>query len=149
MTFAAWTDAWQLAEWFGSDDFSTTTEMFDFRADGVWALVMHGPDGTADYPNWVQWQEIIRPSRVVYRQRGRTSDPEVFVTTVVFAAPRQNSSAFSPPPFRRNPLTVLRLRARNQGFSKCIQRFGCGDTSERRGGVFSDERLGIAERSGQ
>jgi uncharacterized protein YndB with AHSA1/START domain len=37
------------------------------------------------YPNWVEWQEIVRPERIVYRQGGRADDPNAFETTVTFA----------------------------------------------------------------
>jgi uncharacterized protein YndB with AHSA1/START domain len=50
LVFEAYTDARQLAQWWGPNGFTTTTHAFEFRPGGVWDFVMHGPDGT-DYPN--------------------------------------------------------------------------------------------------
>lgn len=61
--FEAWTEARHLARWFGPDGFTTSTRSFEFREGGVWDFTMHGPDGT-DYPNWIQWREIVPPERI-------------------------------------------------------------------------------------
>jgi len=42
---------------------------------------MHGPNGT-DYPNWVQWLEIVPLERLVYRQGEKAGDPDAFHATV-------------------------------------------------------------------
>lgn len=47
---AAFANADQLATWWGPDGFSNTFEIFEFKAQGRWKFVMHGPDGK-DYPN--------------------------------------------------------------------------------------------------
>jgi uncharacterized protein YndB with AHSA1/START domain len=51
----------------------------------MWRLVMHGPDGT-DYPNTMQFLEIVPKRRVVFRtQGGKTGAPvEHFETTMLF-----------------------------------------------------------------
>lgn len=84
LVFRAWTEARHLARWFGPRGFTTTTRAFEFRPGGVWEFEMHGPDGTA-YPNWIEWQELVPPERIVYRQGGRADDPNAFETTVTFA----------------------------------------------------------------
>lgn len=48
--FAAFADPHRLAAWWGPDGFGNTFEVFEFKADGRWKFVMHGPDGT-NYPN--------------------------------------------------------------------------------------------------
>lgn len=48
--FAAFAQADQLATWWGPDSFSNTFEVFEFKAQGRWLFVMHGPDGK-DYTN--------------------------------------------------------------------------------------------------
>ena len=40
----------ELAAWWGPDGFSNTFEMFEFKPQGRWKFVMHGPDGK-NYPN--------------------------------------------------------------------------------------------------
>lgn len=49
-TFAAFANPDRLATWWGPDGFSNTFEMFEFKAQGRWKFVMHGPDGK-DYLN--------------------------------------------------------------------------------------------------
>lgn len=84
LVFRAWTEARHLARWFGPRGFTTTTRTFEFRPGGVWEFEMHGPDGTV-YPNWIEWQEIVPPERIVYRQGGHADDPNAFESTVTFA----------------------------------------------------------------
>ena len=48
--FAAFSNADRLATWWGPDGFSNTFETFEFKAQGRWKFVMHGPDGK-DYQN--------------------------------------------------------------------------------------------------
>ena len=44
---------------------------------------MHGPDGT-DFPNWIEWREIVPPERIVALHGSRADDPEAFVSTFTF-----------------------------------------------------------------
>jgi uncharacterized protein YndB with AHSA1/START domain len=81
LVFGAYTDVKHLAHWWGPDGFTTTTRSFEFRAGGVWDFVMHGPDGT-DYPNWVEWREIVPPERIVLLPVERAGDPRSFLSTV-------------------------------------------------------------------
>jgi len=84
LVFKAWTEARHLARWFGPHGFTTTTRVFEFRPGGVWDFDMVGPDGTV-YPNYVEWQEIVAPERIRFRQGERAGDPDAFETTVTFA----------------------------------------------------------------
>ncbi len=63
--FAAFSNADQLAEWWGPDGFRNTFEIFQFKSQGEWKFVMHGPDGT-DYPNESVFLEVT-PNRIVIR----------------------------------------------------------------------------------
>ena len=81
LVFRAFTEPRHLARWFGPDGFTLTTRAFAFEVGGVWDFTMHGPDGT-DYPNWIRWQEIEPPARLVYEQGSRPDDPEAFQSTV-------------------------------------------------------------------
>lgn len=84
LVFSAWTDPKHLAQWWGPDGFTTTTSKFEFRPDGVWRFVMHGPDGR-DYQNRITFDEIVRPERIVYRHGGGDDvEPVQFNTTVTF-----------------------------------------------------------------
>lgn len=46
---------------------------------------MHGPDGV-DYPNWIQWREIVPPERIRLIHGSRPDDPDAFESTVSFRA---------------------------------------------------------------
>jgi uncharacterized protein YndB with AHSA1/START domain len=86
LVFSVWTDAKHLAQWWGPNDFTTTTSRFEFRPGGVWRFVMHGPDGR-DYQNRVTFDEIEPPERIVYRHGGGGGDdvePVQFRQTVIF-----------------------------------------------------------------
>lgn len=83
LVFRAFTEPRHLARWFGPDGFTLTTRAFAFEVGGVWDFTMHGPDGTG-YPNWIRWQEITPPARLVYEQGSRADDPEAFQSTVTF-----------------------------------------------------------------
>lgn len=84
LVFAAFTDPDHLAQWWGPDGFTLTTNAFDFRVGGVWRFVMHGPDGR-DYENRVTYDEIVPPERIVYHHGGGDDvEPVRFETTVTF-----------------------------------------------------------------
>lgn len=81
LVFEAYTSARHLDRWYGPAGFRTTTHAFEFRPGGVWEFTMHGPDGT-DYPNHVEWLEIVPPERIAYRHGARAGDPRAFTSTV-------------------------------------------------------------------
>jgi uncharacterized protein YndB with AHSA1/START domain len=83
LVFEAWTNIRHLARWWGPNGFTTTTRSFDFRPGGVWDFIMHGPDGT-DYPNRIEWREIVHPERIVFLHGEGIDDPQAFVATVTF-----------------------------------------------------------------
>jgi uncharacterized protein YndB with AHSA1/START domain len=83
LVFEAYTDVRHLAQWWGPNGFTTTTHAFEFRPGGVWAFTMHGPDGT-EYPNRIEWREIVPPERIVYLHGESDDDPRAFVSTVTF-----------------------------------------------------------------
>ena len=81
LVFKAYTDVRHLAQWWGPNGFTTTTHSFEFRPGGVWDFTMHGPDST-DYPNWIEWREIVPPERIVYLHGASDDDPRAFAATV-------------------------------------------------------------------
>jgi uncharacterized protein YndB with AHSA1/START domain len=83
LVFDAWSDPVHLTNWWGPNGFTTTTLSMDFRAGGAWDHVMHGPDGR-DYPNTTVYEEIRRPERIAYSNRGHDGEaPEVKFHCVV------------------------------------------------------------------
>jgi uncharacterized protein YndB with AHSA1/START domain len=85
LVFSAFTDPKHLAQWWGPEGFTTTTNFHAFRAGGIWRFVMHGPDGR-DFQNLITYDEIVPPERIVYRHGGSEEiEPVRFKTTVIFA----------------------------------------------------------------
>jgi uncharacterized protein YndB with AHSA1/START domain len=66
--FAAFVHADRLAAWWGPNGFRNTFEIFEFKPQGRWKFVMHGPDGT-DYPNENLFLETS-PHKIVIRHVG-------------------------------------------------------------------------------
>jgi uncharacterized protein YndB with AHSA1/START domain len=83
VVFDVFTEARHLDRWWGPDGFTNTTHAFEFRVGGVWDYTMHGPDGV-DYPNWIEWREIVPPERIVALHGARAGDPDAFVSTFTF-----------------------------------------------------------------
>lgn len=86
LVFAVWLDTKHVGEWWGPNGFTTTTHEVDQQPGGVWRFTMHGPDGT-DYENRIEYLEITRPERLVYRHSGAEETKDVrFHAEVTFVA---------------------------------------------------------------
>ncbi len=83
LVFEAFTEVRHLSRWWGPDGFTTTTQSFEFRVDGVWDFVMHAPDGT-DYPEWITWTEITPPKRIAMLHGESRDDPNAFDSVLTF-----------------------------------------------------------------
>jgi uncharacterized protein YndB with AHSA1/START domain len=64
--FAAFKNPELLAKWWGPAGFTNTFRQFEFREDGKWVFVMHGPDGK-NYLNESVFEEIIPDEKIVIR----------------------------------------------------------------------------------
>src|SRR6187455_2241565 len=84
LVFEAFTEVRHLSQWWGPEGFTTTTRAFEFRVDGVWDFVMHGPDGT-DYQEWISWTEITPPERIAMLHGELRDDPNAFESVLTFA----------------------------------------------------------------
>lgn len=85
LVFEAFTEVRHLSRWWGPEGFTTTTRAFEFRVGGVWEFVMHGPDGT-DYPEWIQWTDIVPPERIAMLHGEYRDDPNAFASVLTFTA---------------------------------------------------------------
>ena len=83
LVFEAFTEVRHLSRWWGPDGFTTTTRSFEFRVDGEWDFVMHGPDGT-DYQEWIAWTEIAPPERIAMLHGESRGDPNAFESVLTF-----------------------------------------------------------------
>lgn len=62
--YAAFSTPELLAKWWGPEGFSSTFEVFEFKASGQWKFVMHGPDGHS-YPNESVFAVLEPNSKIV------------------------------------------------------------------------------------
>jgi uncharacterized protein YndB with AHSA1/START domain len=71
--FDAFTQADKLAQWWGPDGFTITTQRMDFREGGIWQFTMHGPaaDGKPgiDYLNKILFTRIV-PGQLITHAHG-------------------------------------------------------------------------------
>lgn len=84
LVWKVWTEAGHIARWWGPDGFTNTVHSMDVRPGGAWLYMMHGPDGT-DYPNRIDYLEVVKPERLVYDHGGgREGESADFRVTVTF-----------------------------------------------------------------
>jgi uncharacterized protein YndB with AHSA1/START domain len=83
LVFEVYTKVEHLSRWWGPDGFTTTTHAFEFKLGGEWDFIMHGPDGV-DYPNWIRWDEIRPPERIVLTHGQWKDDPQAFISVITF-----------------------------------------------------------------
>lgn len=74
--FEAWTTPEAMDAWWGPDGFRTTTHEMDVRPGGTWRFIMHGPDGR-DYPNRIDYTEVVKPERIAYAHCGDDEHDDV------------------------------------------------------------------------
>lgn len=79
LVWKVWTEAEHIKNWWGPDGFTNSISKMDVKRDGVWELVMHGPDGT-DYKNKSVFREIVLHKKIVYEH---VSAPK-FIATIDF-----------------------------------------------------------------
>ncbi len=78
LIWEAWSNPEKIVHWWGPNGFTTTIQEMDFREDGEWNLILHGPDGT-NYPNRSVYKEIIPLKKIAFEH----FNPH-FITTVLF-----------------------------------------------------------------
>ena len=69
VVFRAWTDAGQLAQWWGPKGFTNPVCEIDVRVGGAIRIHMRSPDGNI-YPMKGEFREIVPPERLVHGESG-------------------------------------------------------------------------------
>jgi len=107
VVFSAWTDAKQLAEWWGPKGFTNPRCEVDARVGGAIHIDMRAPDGMV-YPLTGRILEIDPPHRLVFETAALDGDGKPMfevLNTVTFAAvrnsPFQKRRHHHPPPHLR------------------------------------------------
>lgn len=83
LVFKVWTEAEHMAKWWGPNGFTNTIHSMEVKRGGHIDFIMHGPDGT-DYPNYIAYKEVERPSKLCYLHGSVANDPKAFDVTVTF-----------------------------------------------------------------
>jgi uncharacterized protein YndB with AHSA1/START domain len=65
LVFKAWTDAAQLARWWGPEGFTNPVCEIEARVGGAIRIHMRAPDGTI-YPMKGEFREIVPPERLAF-----------------------------------------------------------------------------------
>ena len=84
LVWQAFTEVKHLDQWWGPNGFRNATSAMKLEVGGTWRYVMHGPDGK-DWQNWIRYQEVSKPERLVYDHGGETDEP-AFHVTITFTA---------------------------------------------------------------
>lgn len=77
--FAAFSDPERLAKWWGPAGFTNTFDTCEFKKDGRWSYVMHGPNG-GNYRNESVFTEIEPPTRIIIQH---ISEPKYLLTVTL------------------------------------------------------------------
>lgn len=84
MVYEAWTDAKQLARWWGPYHFTNPICEVDARPGGVIRIGMQAPDGTI-YPNRGEFREVVPPERLVFTLAALDDDGKVLIDALITA----------------------------------------------------------------
>jgi len=87
LVFEAWTDAAQLAQWWGPKGFTNPVCEIDVRVGGAIRVHMRSPDGQV-YPMRGEFREIVAPERLVFTNIAVDGADKPIIeglTTVIFA----------------------------------------------------------------
>ena len=81
LVWGFWTSPNHIKNWWGPNGFTNTIFTMEFKEEGEWEFVMHGPDGT-DYKNKSIFKEIIQYEKIVFEH---VSGPK-FIATITFTS---------------------------------------------------------------
>jgi uncharacterized protein YndB with AHSA1/START domain len=88
VVFRAWTDARQVARWWGPHGFTNPVCEIDARPGGAIHIVMRGPEPWGDNPITGVFREVVPPERLVFTTTPLSKDDKPLfetLTTVTFA----------------------------------------------------------------
>jgi uncharacterized protein YndB with AHSA1/START domain len=87
--FAAFSHPERLATWWGPSGFTNTFNQFQFKPDGKWSFVMHGPDGK-NYLNEAEFEDIVDNEKVIIRH---LSQP-FFTLSIIIKGTEKGSTVY-------------------------------------------------------
>ena len=82
LVWEVWTDPVHLKEWWGPNDFTITTRSMQVAPGQRWVFIMHGMG--QDWDNAIEYLEVTKPTRLVYRHGGAEDEDYNFTVAVTF-----------------------------------------------------------------
>jgi len=123
LVFKVWTTPEHLARWWGPRNFSSTTEILEFREGGRYRHLIHGPDGES-YAMSGLFQEIVEPKRLVFTfswDEGDFADRVETLVTVSIAAEGGRTRLT----FRQEPFADVETRdSHADGWGESLYKLG-------------------------
>jgi uncharacterized protein YndB with AHSA1/START domain len=83
LVFEAFTDPKHTDKWWGPNGWTSSTLSKDVRAGGLWRFDFHGPN-KLHFLERIEYLEVERPERLVYRHGAENDDMPFFHVTVTF-----------------------------------------------------------------
>lgn len=133
LVFKAWTDAKQLAEWWGPKGFTNPVCDIDVRPGGAIRIDMTGPDGTV-YPMGGTFREIVPPERLVFSATAFGGELETLTTAIFEDAGGRTKLTVTAVVVKSSEMTADAISGMEQGWTESLERLGelfPGDTSDR------------------
>ena len=125
IVFRAWTDAKQLAEWWGPRGFTNPRCEVDARVGGAIRIDMRAPDGVV-YPMRGRFVEIDEPHRLVFETAALDGNGKPMfevLNTVTFTAVRNGTEiSLVAEVTRTTPEAPRYLSGMSQGWSQSLDR---------------------------
>ncbi len=121
VVFKAWTDARQLAKWWGPHGFTNPVCEIDFRPGGAIRVDMRGPDGTV-YPMGGSFHEIRTPERLVFTTTAFDGKLEVLNTVTFTEQNGKTKVTLSARVVKAAPETAMALAGMDQGWTESLER---------------------------
>ena len=122
LVFRAWTDAEQVASWWGPQGFVTTFCEMDIRPGGAYRCCMRSPAGTDHWKRGV-YREIVAPERIVFTFAWEDANSNLgheLLTTVTFEDLGANTRLTL---HQAQFETVARRDDHRGGWTSCLERF--------------------------
>lgn len=91
LVYQAWVNPDHIGQWWGPRGFSTTTLEINLNVGGQWRYTMHGPDGT-DYPNRIQFREMIPNQRIAYDHDNDNDDDDFAFYAEIDFTPQEDKT---------------------------------------------------------
>lgn len=70
LVYKAWENPNHLKNWWGPHGFTNTFTEFNFKPQGKWSFIMHGPE-KGNYPNECEFIRIEKPSLIHWKRHSQ------------------------------------------------------------------------------